>query len=166
MKNLSQPSDYALFFEAQAETETSVVDAYDMACAYPRHETAARKAGFDVTRHGTVEDVLTDLHWTASGRFRGRHRDISVSVTEAIPPVRLHVVTRIDLIDAHSDIQFFETGRNRCQIRLKLGLVPHTLAARLLIQPLRLSRPRITRRLTHALTRFARKAERRARRQA
>lgn len=142
-----------------------MVAAYEMACAYPRHETAARKAGFEVTRHGTVEDVLTDLHWTVAGQVRGRHREATVTVAEALPPVRLHIITQIGAIEAHGDLQFFEMGRNRCQMRAHVGLIPHTMSARLLVQSLRLSRHRITQRLHGALLQFARKAERRNRRQ-
>ena len=135
--------------------------AFRAATDYAFFEAWARDAGLDVARIGT--GPLQHLSWLVSGRIRGRERDIALSVPEVAAPVRMHVVTQINHIAAHSDIQFIELSRRRCRMTVTVGLVPKSIAARLIVHSLRLSRPRLTRRLNRGLGQFARIIAKRAR---
>lgn len=163
MKEVAQDDDFALEFSSKAVISAPLPAAFSAACDYFHFEDLARARGLAVTRHGPPQSPLTALEWHVSGPMGGAHREAVVSVDDMRAPVMLVVRTRVGKVTALSTIQFIENGRKQTLMNVRTGLKGRSIAAKLVIHSLRLSRQRVARRFEGALTRFATLVTKRAR---
>ena len=158
-----EPADFSLFLEGKAQVNAPMDWAFTALCDHRFFAARAAANGVTVTSPDTPDTPFADRTWQASGPFRGRPRTADISIKSIAAPVRLQLISTVSNIEAHTDIEFLETGRRRTRMKIRVGLLPRSMTARLIVQSLRFSRPRLTRRLDKATTRFAKMISRRAR---
>lgn len=161
MKKDTQNTDAKLVLKSSQDMDMPIAAAFAQATDFAYFERRAMRSGIEVHRHGEAEGLVGQA-WTVRGELRGRMRLISVEVVEAEAPALLRLLSSTGQIDFHTECQFIEMGRRRTRLNVAIGLVPQTFAARLMVQSLRLARPRLKRRLDSSLHKVCRHAEKRA----
>jgi uncharacterized protein YndB with AHSA1/START domain len=110
-------------------------------------ERSAMRRGAEVTRTDKLTTLGPGLAWLVRFRFRGRDRKLSVKLTGLDAPSRLSFGMSGVLFDATSIVDLMELGAKRTRMVVVSEAKPKTLAARLVLQSLRLARTRVQRRL-------------------
>ncbi len=166
MIKAAQHTDIKVTIHSDVAIDLPVANVYDAACNYPFFEKRARAKDFTVKRHGTRDDVLTDISWTVSGIVGSKFRQFELGVTKADPPHHLTAACYTKGIVAIIDLHFSAVTAGTTSLKGTVGLIPSSFLGHLTIHALRLSRPRLTKDLTKALTRLGRIAARRSERTA
>ncbi|MEP2640318.1 SRPBCC family protein [Roseobacter sp.] len=117
--------------------------AFDALSDFTQLERAARRRDAVVRRVGDVRTPGVGMAWKATFEVGGRRRDVELVVVEYTPGERLVVdfvsqglygTTRMDLV---------ALSRDRTRVIVGLEMRASTLVARLLLQSLKLAKPRI-----------------------
>jgi uncharacterized protein YndB with AHSA1/START domain len=110
-------------------------------------ERSAMRRGADVTRTDKLTTVAAGLAWLVRFRFRGRDRKLAIRLTGIDTPHRVAFAMEGALFDATSIVDLLELGPKRTRLVMVGEAKPKTLAARLMLQSLRLARGRVQRRV-------------------
>ncbi|MFM2391763.1 MAG: hypothetical protein RLZZ437_3318 [Pseudomonadota bacterium] len=110
-------------------------------------ERSAMRRGADVTRTDKLTALGPGLSWLVRFRFRGKDRKLSVKLTGLDAPTRLSFALSGGLFDATNIVDLMELGATRTRMVVVSEAKPKTLAARLILQSLRLARNRVQRRV-------------------
>jgi carbon monoxide dehydrogenase subunit G len=110
-------------------------------------ERSAMRRGAEVTRTDKLTVLGPGLSWLVRFRFRGKDRKLSVKLTGLDAPSRLSFALSGVLFDATCIVDLMELGAKRTRMVVVSEAKPKTLAARLILQSLRLARARVQRRV-------------------
>jgi carbon monoxide dehydrogenase subunit G len=129
-------------------------------------ERSAMRRGADVTRTDKLTALGPGLAWIVRFRFRSKDRKLSVKLTGLDSPTRLSFALSGVLFDATSIVDLMELGATRTRMVVVSEAKPKTLAARLVLQSLRLARTRVQRRIDKRIGMIGHEIEERYRMQA
>lgn len=115
-------------------------------------ERMALRRGADVRRTG-------DRAWTVRFRFRGKERVLRSEIAQSDPPTLLRTTGHSGGIDGVLRFDLMPLSPRRTRLTVDLDLTPTTLAARLMLQSLRLAKATLTQRFKLRVERFARDLE-------
>lgn len=129
-------------------------------------ERSAMRRGADVERTDRLTVVGVGLAWIVRFRFRGRDRKLAVKLAGIDIPSRLSFVLEGAMFNASCIVDLMELGGKRTRMVVVSEAKPRTLAARLILQSLRLGRARVQRRVDRRIATIATEIGDRYRRQA
>jgi hypothetical protein len=129
-------------------------------------ERSAMRRGAEVSRGDKLQTAGVGLTWLVRFRFRGKDRKLSVKLTGLDAPSRLGFILNGTLFDATCSVDLMELGAKRTRMVVVSEAKPKTLAARLILQSLRLARARVQRRVEGRVGAVAHEIEERYRLQA
>ena len=124
---------------------------------------AAIRRGAEVERLDNLPTMTPGMEWRATFAFRGRRREALIRLEACVPPARLGFSVETSLYAGTLGIDIFQMSPRRSRIHLAIEVKPKTLAARLMLQSLRLARARLERRLDHRTAQLAAEVENRLR---
>lgn len=130
------------------------------------HETwerAAIRKGAEVERLDTLTGMAAGMEWRATFAFRGRRREAKVQLTRYEPTSHMGFAVETPLYAGTMGLDVFQMSARRSRIHVVIEVKPKTLAARLMLQSLRLARGRVERRLDRRVAQFAAEVESRLR---
>ncbi len=110
-------------------------------------ERSAMRRGADVARTDKMTTLGAGLAWLVRFRFRGKDRKINIRLTGIDAPARVTFAADGQVFDASCIIDLMELGAKRTRIVVVSEAKPKTLAARLIMQSLRLARARVQRKV-------------------
>jgi carbon monoxide dehydrogenase subunit G len=129
-------------------------------------ERSAMRRGAEVSRTDKLTIAGPGLSWLVRFRLRGKDRKLAVKLTGMDAPSRVSFSLSGMLFDATSHVDLMELGAKRTRMVVVSEAKPKTLAARLILQSLRLARARVQRRVDGRIGAIAQEIEDRYRQQA
>lgn len=138
---------------------------FDTLIDFDSWERSAMRRGAEVTRTDKLTTIGVGLSWLVRFRFRGKDRKLAVKLTSLDSPVRLSFAITGGLFDATSIIDLMELGAKRTRLVVVSEAKPKSLAARLILQSLRLARARVQRRVDGRIGAITQEIEHRYRQQ-
>jgi len=129
---------------------------------FSRFERLALRRGVDVVRQRRIlPDGTERIFWQSSFKWRGRKRRLQADMIECQPPERLVIEAQTGGIDSDLMVEIIPLSPERSRMCVQLELRPRNMAARFLIQSMKLGKPRLVRRFKTRISRFAREMEER-----
>lgn len=126
-------------------------------------ERSAMRRGADVARTDKLQTAGVGSAWLVRFRFRGKERKLAVKLTGLDAPSRLSFVLSGTLFDATCSLDLMELGVRRTRMVVVSEAKANTLAARLILQSLRLAKTKVQRRVDGRISAVALEIEERYR---
>ncbi|MDW4497245.1 SRPBCC family protein [Sulfitobacter sp. D35] len=145
------------------DIDAPVEAVFDMLCDFETFEATARRKGAEVHRVSPGGPVGKGAAWETRFVFRGVRRDMRLEIATFAPPHEMVIDARSDGIDGAGRFELMALSPERTRIMVSFEMRPRTMAARLLIQTLRLAKPQLSKRFKLRLAQHARDAEERCR---
>jgi uncharacterized protein YndB with AHSA1/START domain len=120
-------------------------------------EARAKAHGAVVTRDGDQD--ISALKWEASFHFRGRAREVDLSLIEYTPPECLKFEAISRSLTANFNVIVTQLSQTRTRVFLELELKPQALQARVFVQSLKLAKNRLTKRFRLRVADFSKNVE-------
>lgn len=127
-------------------------------------ERAAMRRGADVTRADSLSAVGPGMAWDTQFTYRGKERRVNLRLETITPNSALTLALRSVPVNGTLQIDVIDLAAKRTRIELRLEVRPNTLAARVLLQSLRLARARVERNFDQRVAQLAVEIEDRYRR--
>lgn len=128
-------------------------------------ERIAIRRGAEVRRLDSLKEtgtgMVAGMEWHARFAFRGRRRDVHITLVDYQPPARLGFAAETSLYVGALGIDVLRMSPGRSRVHVAIEVKPKTLAARLMLQSLRLAKSRLERRLHRRLVQLANDMENR-----
>lgn len=118
-------------------------------------ERSAMRRGAEVARTDKLTALAAGMAWIVRFRFRGKDRRIAVKLVGLEAPSRLSFALEGTMFDANCVVDLMELGAKRTRMVVISEAKPRTLAARLIMQSLRLGRARVQRRVDRRIASIA-----------
>lgn len=106
-------------------------------------ERAAIRRGVDVVRTDRLTGTQPGMSWTIAGKWRGKRRRGVLKLVTLDPLHAMVFQGSSESIDLNVEMEFVELSARRSRIILRTDIKPRSLAARLVVQSMKLTRGRI-----------------------
>lgn len=151
-------------FSTRADIEAPIDFVFDRVTDFAGYERAALRRGAQVQRVDASSAARVGARWEASFVYRGRKRDLNVTVTELDPPHALKAASTMSGIEGATEVELVPLSRQRTRLVFAQELKPTSLAARLMIQSLKLAKGTLDKRFKERVRDYAADIEGRWRR--
>lgn len=132
-------------FSAREDIEAPIGFVFEQVTDFTAIERSALRRGAEVQRIDTLASSGPGMKWDASFRFRGRLREINLELTALDPPNTVVLESRSSNMGGAMMIDLVALSRARTRMSVEIEIEPKTLAARLLVQSMKLARNSLTR---------------------
>ncbi len=122
-------------------------------------ERGAMRRGARVKRLDRLAVPGAGMSWALEFRWRGRDRKMVTEMTAHDPPQALAFVAESAGFELVLGMGLAEMSRRRTRLAVELEVKPRTLAARIMLQSLRLGKARLTRRFASRVRMVAEEIE-------
>jgi len=143
---------------ASEDIEAPIAKVFETLTDYAQFETAAQRRGAEVERRSKAGKP----EWKISFAFRGKLRTIVMMETANAPPNSVTFAGGGKLFEGTVHVELVALGPRRTRMACELVVKPKSLAARLILQSLKLARSRLTKRFRSRLAKLAAFIEERA----
>lgn len=137
------------------DIEAPIAFVFQQVTDFQAFERQAMRRGADVRRRDSLPRPGKGSGWDVIFKFRGKDRRLSAEVTEFDAPNMLCLQTSSGGIDGRTVIELVPLARTRTRLTVRTDLSATGLAARLLLQSLKLARGNLSRRLSARVSTFA-----------
>jgi hypothetical protein len=103
------------------------------------------RRGAEVARVDSLTRIGPGMTWSTQFQYRGKDRKATIRLDAIKPTSSLALTGMSRLFDGVMVINLLDLAAKRTRIEVRLEVKPKTIAARLLIQSLRLARARVER---------------------
>ncbi|NIZ14156.1 SRPBCC family protein [Phaeobacter sp. HF9A] len=148
-----------MHFETQEDIDRPIADVFAAVTDFDSFERAAIRRGVDVQRIGDATTPLDAQAWDAGFQFRGSARKMQIKIQSLNAPDAITYGAAGNGMVGDMALTLQEIAPNRTRMMVQLTLKPKTLAARLLVQSLKLARNKLNRKFRQKVSEFARNAE-------
>lgn len=153
-------------FQSKEDIEAPIADVFGAISDFEILERSALRRGIELQRTGDSAHPESGLAWDLSFSFRGKQRDIRLTLSDYAPVTGLTINGGGSGIDGRMEIELLALSPQRTRMSVQLKLTPSTLTGRLLVQSLKLARSNLTRRFKLRLAEYAKITEERLNRTA
>lgn len=109
-------------------------------------ENLVRRRGGKIARTDTMTTTGPGMSWDVEFGFRGKPRQAEAVLRTYTPSEMMQVDIQSRALTAVLVVSVMPLGRSRSRVRLELDLEPRTLAARLVMQSMRLTKGKLNER--------------------
>ncbi|NCM97477.1 MAG: SRPBCC family protein [Rhodobacterales bacterium] len=138
----------------RADIEVPLAQVFEDFANVEAWERAALRRGAEVTRTASLPAPGVGMAWQARFDYRGKPRDLTVTVSAIEAPNRLAFDGTSKSVDGTLTVEFLELGARRTRVKISTEIKPRTLSARLLLQSLKLAKTRIKTRFEARVTKL------------
>jgi hypothetical protein len=131
---------------AKTDIEVPLAEVYAYVTDFAAWEAAAVGRGAEVTRTAAKAVDGIGAAWRVRFAYRGKTRNALIKVVQLIPGQLAEFGIDSPSIEGASQIEITALSPRRTRLRFVVDVKPKTLAARVFISTLRLSRSRVQRR--------------------
>ncbi|QQA42498.1 SRPBCC family protein [Pelagovum pacificum] len=146
-------------FSTREDIEAPIDHVFAHVTDHATFERQALRRGADVQRLDGGTGIGVGSRWKVGFNFRGRRRDLTATVTTFDPPNSISVGATTTGIDGLTTIDLVQLSRTRTRLMVAIEMRPTTLAARLMIQSLKLAKSSLDKRLKDRMAKVAREIE-------
>lgn len=148
-------------FSSKEDIEAPIGAVFAVLSEFESFERQAIRRGADIQRLGAIEPPQVGIGWQAGFSFRGRQRDLKVTLTEFDPDSRISVTADGDGLTGRMELELLALAPGRTRLSVAMTLEPKTLSARLLVQSLKLAKAKLTKKFKQRVAEFAALTEQR-----
>ena len=132
-------------FVAKQDVELPQQTLFDRMADFQMFERVALRRGVDVVRTGSLASK-SGIKWDCKFEFRTRKRDACVQVTEFNSPDHLAFLVTNTALNIKLEIMLSALSKKQSRLLVTSVIEPKTLAARLLVQSMKLTRSKYNQR--------------------
>ncbi|MBT9386393.1 SRPBCC family protein [Pseudooceanicola sp. CBS1P-1] len=136
---------------ARQDIDAPVEDAFARITDFRSFERAAMRRGAQVRRSDGADPPQVGAGWEVSFRYRGRARLLRLTLSRFEPPEMFLSQMQTEGLEGQCLAELTALSPSRCRLRVEIELRPRTLAARLLVQSMKLAKGRLRKRLQERL---------------
>lgn len=148
-------------FVAQEDIEAPIEFVYQQATDFAAIERSVLRRGVDVQRIDSLTETAPGMMWDAAFDLRGKRREMKIELTKLDPPNGLEITSRSPNMGGHMVLDLVALSRSRTRISVEIDMTPKTLAAKLLVQSMKLAKGNIMRRFQNRVAGYAEELEER-----
>ncbi|ETX15476.1 DNA polymerase III subunits gamma and tau [Roseivivax halodurans JCM 10272] len=149
-------------FSVRQEVEGAQDRVFAVLSDHAALERVAREKGVEVTRTDEMDGPAPGMTWEIGFEYRGKTRAATLVLTEYDPPNRLTCNAVSEGLEVAIALDLEALSETRTRVALDMDLSAKTMGSRLLIQPLKVGRGAIEKRLQAHAEDYARQIEARA----
>jgi len=127
-------------FESKEDIDAPIQQVFEMLTDFDGFERAALRRGAEVQRVDELEEIGPGVAWDLSFMMRGKLRNIRLTLSEYDPPNGMLFIGGGQGLEGQLVLELVALSRTRTRMTLAIELSPTTLAARLVLQSLKLGR--------------------------
>lgn len=147
-------------FSVREDIEAPVDAVFARFTDFAHFERVALRRGAEVERIDPSLRAEAGARWTVRFKFRGKVREVLIRIAEMDPTNGFAIVTTSNGIEGLTRAEFVPLSQARTRLSFGIELVPKTIAARLMVQSMKLAKGRMDERLRTRITEYARDIER------
>ncbi len=142
-------------FSAREDVEAPIEEVFRAVSDFDGWERAALRRGAEIARSDELQSIGVGMTWAALFHYRNRDRkaDLELKQYEMPNMLRMHAVSSGVETDILVELVALSRGRTRMDISAELK--PNSISARLLLQPMKLARGKLTKRFRTRVADFA-----------
>ncbi|MCV2893491.1 SRPBCC family protein [Lentibacter sp. XHP0401] len=148
-----------MIFSAKQDVEAPIEHVFMAVSDFEGFTRQAMRRGAEVTRLDAYDEPTAGMAWNTMFHFRGKQRKMRIELQKVDAPNGLTAKSSTKGLEATLQVELVAMSKQRTRMSIELELDPQTLAARLLVQSLKLARGSITKRLAKRLDGFAKATE-------
>ena len=111
-----------------------------------RWERAAIRRGVTVNRTDAGRDLVVGAVWAVKASFRGKMRDLTITVMDVTRPNQIVTEAKTALFSAVVSVDLIEFSPHKTRVSFSMETKPNTLAARIMLQSAKLAKKSIKQR--------------------
>lgn len=134
---------------------------YEFLTDFEGWERSAMRRGADVHRMDKLRAPGIGMTWQARFAWRGKERQVQVRLNKLEKPSAMMLEFDSPSIEGVVNVELVELASKRTRMLMQVEVKPRTLAARLLIQSMKLAKGRVQKKYDARLESIARDAEQR-----
>ena len=131
-------------FSTREDIEAPLDHVFEKVSNFDSFERSMLRRGVKVSRN--QDACVAGTKWRANFRFRGKDRDIDLELQQIAPDAGYDVGFVSGGIEGVSKVELVPLSPTRTRLMVETVLSPKTLAARLLVQSLKLAKSSLTQR--------------------
>ena len=143
------------------DVEAPVAFVWQSLTDFESWERAAMRRGADVTRTDTRPVPGPGMSWDTRFAFRGQDRTVLLRLTEMERAARLGFAGTSRLFEGPVVFELVDMSARRTRLHVTTEVLPLTLAARLLLQSLKLAKAKVTKKYDRRVAQLATELEQR-----
>ena len=148
-----------MHFETKEDIDSPIADMFAAITDFETFERSAIRRGVEVQRLSEPGETLVGLSWDVAFLFRGTQRKMALKVVSSDAPNSISLLAEGNGMTADMQVDLVALSPRRTRMTVRIDLKPKTLAARLLVQSLKLARNKINRKFRLRVADFARMTE-------
>ena len=133
-------------FQTEQDIDAPAAYVFARVCNFEAYERQALRNGAQVTRTDGRGPVVVGATWDVAFTFRGKDRQLRAVVTDLIAPESLVVDTDAKGLTSQTRVSLVALSPKTTRVSVVVTLAAKSLQARLLLQSLRLAKPRLNKR--------------------
>lgn len=118
---------------------------------FEAYERQALRRGAEVSRVDGNGPVTVGSAWHVNFTFRGKPRSMIATIAEITAPEHVRIMTDAKGLDAITKMNLVALSPKATRVTVSIDLSPKSLAARLLVQSMKLAKGRLKKRFTGRL---------------
>ncbi|WP_420395944.1 hypothetical protein [Nioella sp.] len=154
-----------MIFETREDVDVPRDFAFSRFADFTRYEASARQYGADIRRVNGFTEIAEGCSWRGSAVVRGKARGVEAVITRLNRPDHAQMKTTVGGMTVDVDLYFEDLGPEKTQVRVTAHLKATTLAARLILQTVKLARRQIQGKIDSRIVALANEYEDEYRRQ-
>lgn len=143
-----------MHFETKEDTDSPIAETFAAVTDFESFERSAIRRGVEVHRNGDGT-APEDLTWDVVFMFRGSERKMRLEILEYHAPNVVVFSATGSGMTGELRVDLMALSSQRTRMTMRLDLRPKTLAARLLVQSLKLARNKLNRKFRKRVAEFA-----------
>jgi len=132
-------------FKTKEDIEAPLAYVYAALSDFDYWERAAMRRGADIERTDSLRTPGPGMSWKVAFQYSGKPRNLAVTLLALEPEQRITFDSVGVPAGAGLDIELAEMGPKRTRVTVEVELKPKTLAARVIVQSLRLAKAKVQR---------------------
>ena len=149
-------------FSTKEDIEAGIEFVFERCSDNKAFKRSAMRRGIEVRRTIGEGPISKGSSWETAFEFRGKPRAAKIDVTAFDAPNALTVVFESGGLEGVIDLELIALSPNRTRMGIELEIKPRTLAARLMLQSMKLARQSLVKKFKTRVADFAEEIEEKA----
>ena len=150
-----------MIFTTREDVEAPIGAVFAMLCEFESFERSAMRRGAEVQRLDALSAPGVGMPWAAAFDLRGRRRRIELELTTFDPPGEMVFESTSPGMIGQMRFELIALSRSRTRVLVQLEVKPLNLAARLMVQSMKIAKASMTKRYKQRVAEYARGMEER-----